>query len=101
RGELFATLRPHGNGARSCCTRQELLFWQCRRAELRVLRPVSDAWCTSPTSEVADRRHGSSRVKLEIFTTCSTLALAVREGQSTGRGGAQRRCAYCSHASAV
>src|SRR5215475_14356662 len=59
RGELFATLRPQGNGARRCCTRQELLLWQCRRAELRVLRPVGDTWRTSPTSEMADRRHGS------------------------------------------
>src|SRR5262249_2967661 len=53
------------------------------------------------TSEMADRRHGSSRGRLEILTTCATLALAVRGGQSIGRGGAQRRCADCSHASAV
>src|SRR5262249_13580005 len=35
--------RPQGNGARRCWTRQELLLWQCRRAELRVLRPIGDA----------------------------------------------------------
>jgi hypothetical protein len=44
---------------------------------------------------------GALVVVLEIFTTCASLALAIRGGQSTGRDGAQRRCTHCSHAAAI
>ena len=37
------------------CARQELLLWQCRCVELRILRPTGDARRATPSAEMADR----------------------------------------------